>query len=65
MDVFHAQWTFSLAPFGCRNCAVPQDRHGWRYTAGVGGHHWVKPTERQIKNRMQVRRRHMGAYRWR
>lgn len=65
MDAFHRQWLFSLAPFGCRECAVPKDWHGWRWADSVGPHPWSRPTERQIKNRMQVRRKHMGAYRWR
>lgn len=65
MDRFHRQWLFSLAPYGCRNCAIPRAGHGRRYTDRIGVHSWVRPTELQIKNRMRVRRKHMGAYRWR
>jgi hypothetical protein len=65
MDAFHSQWLFALAPFGCRSCGIPRAEHGRQYTERVGVHSWSRPTERQIKNRMLIRRRHMGAYRWR
>lgn len=63
MDRYHRQYLFALEPFGCRSCAVPLP-HGWQYRDGIGVHQWTRPTERQIKNRMRVRRRVLGAYRW-
>lgn len=65
MDAFHAQWVFSLTPFGCRNCGIRKGDHYQRWTQGIGWHLWTMPTERQLKNRMRVRRNYMGAYRWR
>lgn len=65
MDQFHRQWLFSLNPFGCRNCGISRDHHGRQYAEYFGVHEWTRPTDRQIKNRMLVRRRHMRAYRWR
>jgi hypothetical protein len=65
MDRYHAQYLFALAPFGCRNCGIPLAEHGRRYTERIGVHSWTRPTERQIKNRMRVRRAKLRAYRWR
>lgn len=65
MDAFHRQWLFSLEPSACRECGTPKNEHFQRWSASVGWHRWTRPTERQIKNRMRVRRKHMGAYRWR
>jgi len=64
MDAYHRQYLFALTPFGCRECGVAGP-HGWRYVDHVGVHQWVRPTNRQILNRMQVRRSTLGAYRWR
>lgn len=63
MDAYHRQYLFALEPFGCRNCGVPRP-HGWQYDRSAGVHQWTQPTERQIKNRMRVRRRVLGEYRW-
>ena len=64
MDQYHRQYLFALAPFGCRSCGVPLP-HGWQYTSYFGVHQWVRPTNRQILNRMRIRRAKLGAFRWR
>jgi len=65
MDAYHRQYLFALTPSACRECGVPERGHYQRWRAGIGWHSWTVPTERQIKNRMQIRRRILGAYRWR
>ncbi len=40
------------APSGCRHCEVEAREHRQRWTAGVGLHRWVEPTQEQRKTRM-------------
>lgn len=62
---FQTQFLYALTPSGCRDCQVPEQSHGRRWKAHCGWHAWERPTDRQIKARMRLRRKHMGAYRWR
>jgi hypothetical protein len=43
-------------PSGCRWCELGQRNHARQYVEGVGFHEWTPPTDRQIKDRMWVRR---------
>lgn len=44
-------------PSGCHWCDRGQRVHARQYVGGPGGwHEWTPPTDRQIKDRMRVRR---------
>ena len=43
-------------PSGCHWCDRGQRVHARQYVGGVGYHEWTPPTDRQIKDRMRVRR---------
>jgi hypothetical protein len=43
-------------PYGCAVCGTQHDHHGRRFDSETGMHSWVRPTERQIKQRMRARR---------
>lgn len=48
--------TLDVSPFGCRWCGTARRLHGRRYVAGADVHGWERPTNEQIKLRMQTRR---------
>jgi len=43
-------------PSGCFWCDRSQRNHARQYVSGVGYHEWTPPTDRQIKDRMRIRR---------
>lgn len=42
-------------PMGCRWCGVNDREHVQRWKPPAGWHQWEKPTQEQIKARMQER----------
>lgn len=62
---FWAQYLYTLEPSACRECCIRKSCHAQRWSKSVGWHVWVRPTDRQIYARMRLRRKYMGAYRWR
>lgn len=45
-----------MTPYGCLICGTAQSEHGRRYDSEAGVHSWARPTQQQIKQRMQDRR---------
>lgn len=46
----------SEPPFGCTYCGDEQHHHGEQWTAIIGLHSWIQPTQAEILERMQRRR---------
>ncbi|MCX4697036.1 hypothetical protein [Streptomyces sp. NBC_01373] len=44
------------APYGCQWCGDEQHHHGHQWHPAAGLHQWTKPTQDQIRDRMQARR---------
>ncbi|QKW31489.1 hypothetical protein HUT11_35595 (plasmid) [Streptomyces seoulensis] len=45
-----------MTPYGCLICGEPHANHGWQFDSEAGLHQWMRPTQKQIKQRMQARR---------
>lgn len=43
-------------PMGCAACGINRRGHGRQYTKAAGWHAWQKPSQQQVKARMQDRR---------
>jgi hypothetical protein len=45
-----------IDPYGCTHCGEAKNVHGNRWHRAAGLHQWEKPTNQQMKDRMQARR---------
>ncbi|MEV7034608.1 hypothetical protein AB0N99_30805 [Streptomyces sp. NPDC093272] len=45
-----------VPPFGCTYCGDEQHHHGEQWTAIIGMHTWMQPTQAEILERMLARR---------
>jgi hypothetical protein len=47
----------TTTPSGCAHCGIEQREHCQRWTVDAGWHGYNAPTQQQIKDRMNARRR--------